>query len=94
MCTLQFSPLVTHVEQGPRHWKLLVFTRREGIYWTTEDEDRAIKEREAELWDLELAAYKGDIEGLLDSQILGVPLEKIQKTKAGAGTNWMRVVGH
>ena len=40
MCTLQFSTLVTHVEQGPRHWKLLVFTRREGIYWTTEDEDR------------------------------------------------------
>ena len=66
-------------------------------YWNESlaiDEDRAIKEREAELWDLELAAYKGDIEGLLDSQILGVPLEKIQKTKAGAGTNWMRVVGH
>ena len=66
-------------------------------YWNESlaiDEDRAIKERESELWDLELAAYKGDIEGLLDSQILGVPLEKIQKTKAGAGTNWMRVVGH
>ena len=66
-------------------------------YWNESlaiDEDRAIKERASELWDLELAAYKGDIEGLLDSQILGVPLEKIQKTKAGAGTNWMRVVGH
>ena len=66
-------------------------------YWNESlaiDEDRAIKEREAELWDLELAAYKGDIEGLLDAQILGVPLEKIQKTKAGAGSNWMRVVGH
>ena len=64
-------------------------------YWNESlaiDEDRAIKEREAELWDLELAAYKGDIEGLLDSQILGVPLEKIQKAKAGA--EWMRVVGH
>ena len=66
-------------------------------YWNESlaiDEDRAIKERESELWDLELAAYKGDIEGLLDSQILGVPLEKIQATKAGAQTNWMRVVGH
>jgi hypothetical protein len=66
-------------------------------YWNESlaiDEDRAIKERESELWDLELAAYKGDIEGLLDSQILGVPLEKIEKTKAGAGTSWMRVVGH
>ena len=66
-------------------------------YWNESlaiDEDRAIKERESELWDLELAAYKGDIEGLLDAQILGVPLEKIQKTKAGAGTGWMRVVGH
>jgi hypothetical protein len=64
-------------------------------YWNESlaiDEDRAIKERESELWDLELAAYKGDIEGLLDSQILGVPLEKIQQTKAGA--EWMRVVGH
>ena len=64
-------------------------------YWNESlaiDEDRAIKERESELWDLELAAYKGDIEGLLDSQILGVPLEKIQKAKAGA--EWMRVVGH
>ena len=66
-------------------------------YWNESlaiDEDRAIKERESELWDLELAAYKGDIEGLLDSQILGVPLEKIPQTKAGAQTNWMRVVGH
>jgi len=64
-------------------------------YWNESlaiDEDRAIKERESELWDLELAAYKGDIEGLLDSQILGVPLEKVQQTKAGA--EWMRVVGH
>ena len=31
MCTLQFSTLVTHVEQGPRHWKLLVFTRRQSV---------------------------------------------------------------
>ena len=66
-------------------------------YWNESlaiDEDRAIKERESELWDLELAAYKGDIEGLLDSQILGVPLEKIGKTRAGKGSEWMRVVGH
>ena len=66
-------------------------------YWNESlaiDEDRAIKEREAELWDLELAAYKGDIEGLLDSQILGVPLEKISKTRAGQGQEWMRVLGH
>ena len=66
-------------------------------YWNESlaiDEDRAIKEREAELWDLELAAYKGDIEGLLDAQVLGVPLEKISKTRAGKTEGWMQVVGH
>ena len=66
-------------------------------YWNESlaiDEDRAIKEREAELWDLELAAYKGDIEGLLDAQVLGVPLEKISRTRAGKAEGWMQVVGH
>ena len=39
-CTMQISTFVTNVEQGPRHGKFLVFTRRERIYWTTEEEDR------------------------------------------------------
>ena len=60
-------------------------------YWNESlaiDEDRAIKEREAELWELEMAAYKGDIEGLLDAQILGVPFEKVQRENAKAG--WIK----
>ena len=64
-------------------------------YWNESlaiDEDRAIKEREAELWELELAAYKGDIEGLLDAQILGVPLTQVQNKNAKSG--WIKTHGN
>ena len=64
-------------------------------YWNESlaiDEDRAIKEREAELWDLELAAYRGDIEGLLDSQILGVPLKSLSQKNPKEG--WIKVYGN
>ena len=64
-------------------------------YWNESlaiDENRAIKEREAELWELELAAYKGDIEGILDAQILGIPIEKIQRQNAKAG--WITTQGN
>ncbi len=64
-------------------------------YWNESlaiDEDRAIKEREAELWDLELAAHKGDIEGALDAKVLGIPLASLPR--ANAGSRWMQVRGH
>ena len=64
-------------------------------YWNESlaiDEDRAMKEREGELWELEMAAYKGDIEGLLDAQVLGVPLEKIQRQTAKSG--WIKTHGN
>ena len=51
-------------------------------YWNESlaiDEDRAIKERKAELWNLELEAYKGNIAGALDAQILGLPLDKADR---------------
>ena len=53
-------------------------------YWNESlaiDENRAIKEREAELWDLELAAHKGDIEGALDAKILGIPLGSLSQSR-------------
>jgi len=53
-------------------------------YWNESlaiDENRAIKEREAELWDLELAAHKGDIEGALDAKILGIPLASLPQSR-------------
>lgn len=62
-------------------------------YWNESlaiDEDRAIKERRAELWDLELEAYKGNIEGALDAQILGLPLEKAGRN---AGNDVWMVTG-
>ncbi len=53
-------------------------------YWNESlaiDENRAIKEREAELWDLELAAHKGDIEGAIDAKILGIPLASLPQSR-------------
>tara|TARA_B100000131_G_scaffold302312_1_gene325336 strand:+ start:10952 stop:12688 length:1737 start_codon:yes stop_codon:yes gene_type:complete len=53
-------------------------------YWNESlaiDENRAIKEREAELWDLELAAHKGDIEGALDAKVLGIPLASLPQSR-------------
>ena len=64
-------------------------------YWNESlaiDEDRAIKERESELWDLELAAYKGEIEGALDAKILGIPLDQLQKT-GRTGKGWFSLAG-
>ena len=59
-------------------------------YWNESlaiDENRAIKERESELWDLELAAYKGEIEGALDAKVLGIPLGSLPQSR-GTET-WM-----
>ncbi len=59
-------------------------------YWNESlaiDENRAIKEREAELWDLELAAYKGDIEGAIDAKILGIPLGSLPQSRGQQ--SWM-----
>ena len=64
-------------------------------YWNESlaiDEDRAIKDREMELWDLELAAHRGDIEGALDAQVLGIPLEKL--TRSSSQGKWNHVTGH
>ena len=61
-------------------------------YWNESlaiDEDRAIKERRAELWDLELEAYKGNIENALDAQILGLPLDKAARNSNGA--SWINL---
>ena len=64
-------------------------------YWNESlaiDEDRAIKERRAELWDLELEAYKGNIENALDAQILGLPLDKAARNSNGA--SWILSLIH
>ena len=64
-------------------------------YWNESlaiDENSAIKERESELWDLELAAYKGEIEGAIDAKVLGIPLASLSKGR-GEET-WMRIPGH
>ena len=61
-------------------------------YWNESlaiDEDRAIKERRAELWDLELEAYKGNIENALDAQILGLPLDKAARNSNGG--SWINL---
>lgn len=54
-------------------------------YWNESlsiDEDRAIQERKSELWDLELEAFMGNIEGALDGQFLGIPLADLPKAPA------------
>lgn len=59
-------------------------------YWNESlaiDEDRAIRDRKDELWDLEIQAFLGNIEGALDVQMLGFPLE--QAPKGGAAACWM-----
>ena len=59
-------------------------------YWNESlaiDKDRAIKERKAELWDLELEAFMGNIEGALDAQLLGVSLTDLPK--AAANGSWI-----
>ena len=64
-------------------------------YWNESlaiDEDRAIKERKDELWDLEIEAFLGNIEGALDLQMLGLPLDKVPK--AGGSNRWMSARTH
>jgi len=59
-------------------------------YWNESlaiDEDRAMADRKDELWDLELEAFMGNIEGALDAQFLGVALENLPKT--GKSATWM-----
>jgi hypothetical protein len=60
-------------------------------YWNESlaiDEDRAIKERQSELWDLELQAYMGDLEGALDRSLLGGSITDL--AAAPAATGWIR----
>ena len=57
-------------------------------YWNESlaiDEDRAIAERRAELWDLELQAFTGELEGAVDAKFLGIALEDLPKAR-GQGT--------
>ena len=64
-------------------------------YWNESlaiDEERAMRERQSELWDLELAAHMGDIEGALDAKVLGIPLQDLPKKNTGKG--WMHIPGH
>jgi len=63
-------------------------------YWNESlaiDEDRAMQERKAELWDLELEAFMGDIEGATDAQFLGRSLEDLPRTGSTEGANWMAI---
>jgi len=61
-------------------------------YWNESlaiNEDRAIQERKAELLDLELEAFMGNIEGALDAQFLGISLADLQK--APANGSWIKL---
>jgi hypothetical protein len=60
-------------------------------YWNESlaiDEDRAIRERQSELWDLELQAYMGDLEGALDRSLLGGSITDL--AAAPAATGWIK----
>jgi hypothetical protein len=60
-------------------------------YWNESlaiDEDRAIKERQSELWDLELQAYMGDLEGALDRNLLGGSITDLAAAPPTSG--WIR----
>jgi hypothetical protein len=60
-------------------------------YWNESlaiDEDRAIKERQSELWDLELQAYMGELDGALDHNLLGGSITDLAAAPATAG--WIR----
>ncbi len=51
-------------------------------YWNESlaiDEDRAIAERKSELWDLELEAFMGNLDGALDARFLGIALADLPK---------------
>lgn len=54
-------------------------------YWNESlaiDEDRAIRERQSELWDLELEAFMGNLHGALDAKFLGIALTDLPKAPA------------
>jgi hypothetical protein len=56
-------------------------------YWNESlavDEDRAMKERKLELWDLELAAHRGELEGAVDARFLGFSLADLPKKDGGS----------
>jgi hypothetical protein len=58
-------------------------------YWNESlaiDEDRAINERRSELWDLELEAFMGNIDGAVDAHFLGIGLQDLPKK---AGGSWI-----
>jgi hypothetical protein len=44
-------------------------------------------DRKDELWDLELEAFMGNIDGALDAQVMGMDLAKVAKKSSGT---WMR----
>jgi len=53
-------------------------------YWNDSlaiDEENAMRERDMELLDLEIAAYNGDIQGALDARILGIPLDQMPQSE-------------
>jgi len=61
-------------------------------YWNESlaiDEDLAIRERQSELWDLELEAYMGNLEGALDRNLLGGSITDLAAAAPTGG--WMRV---
>jgi hypothetical protein len=61
-------------------------------YWNESlaiDEDLAIRERQSEIWDLELQAYMGNLEGALDRNLLGGSITDLAAAPATGG--WMRV---
>ena len=60
-------------------------------YWNEAlaiSEDRAMADRKEELWDLELEAFLGNIEGALDRQMLGQPLVS-KAALPGQTAQWM-----
>jgi hypothetical protein len=59
-------------------------------YWNESlaiDEDRAMDDRKKELWDLELQAFRGELENALDIKMLGFSLADAPKT--GGNATWM-----
>jgi hypothetical protein len=56
-------------------------------YWNESlaiDEDRAMKDRKLELWDLELQAFRGELEGAVDARFLGFSLADLPKKDGGS----------
>ena len=63
-------------------------------YWNDSlaiDEEIAMRERDMELLDLEIAAYNGEIVGALDATILGIPLDELPQSETEEG--WIELQG-